>query len=143
MITSIEIVTFQRRSGGRIENGLLLNEGMLSIIDENGKDVGKVWNYDRTPGIALFNLKIGNMPKITFDQFTQNVTEDFKENSNMYWAKKFEMSAHIVDHGDAPMHSPKGTVCGSTNALLGNNYAQYRDSVCVKCLKIAFDRLEQ
>ena len=58
MIYSIETVVFQRRSGGKKEKGILLNENGV-IIDQNLKEVGRVWNYDRVPGIALYNLNIG------------------------------------------------------------------------------------
>lgn len=59
MITSIETCIFQRTKGGKLEHGLLLNEGDFLILDGMGKIVPMVWTWNLTPGIALHGLDIG------------------------------------------------------------------------------------
>jgi len=73
MITSIQTCRFQRSKDVEVtpkypigkkcipkwEEGLLLNEGDLGIIDSKGNRVESVWDYKTTIFIALFELKIG------------------------------------------------------------------------------------
>jgi hypothetical protein len=47
-----------------------------------------------------------------------------------FWAKKLDKVACITDS-----YPNYRTLCGSYNALLGNNYADYLDTVCPDCLK--------
>ena len=72
MITSIQTVLFKRgdtqeqANSNPTERGLLLNEGVLPIIDSNGHSVEAVWSYDTYHGLAIFDLEIGE-PKEDLD----------------------------------------------------------------------------
>ena len=47
------------------------------------------------------------------------------------WAKKFDEVAHIYNET-----GKNGTVCGSSAACLGNNYAYVAMETCPKCVEI-------
>jgi hypothetical protein len=51
-----------------------------------------------------------------------------------FWAKKFETKIHVPS--EQPM---SGTLCGSSAALLGNNYAPDKQNypLCTQCVKAA------
>lgn len=80
----------------------------------------------------------------TLDQLRAMHVEIFKQNPYRYWAKKFDKVIHIPESrpiGDFG----GGTECGSSAALLGNNYAPYlfeegNTTICDKCLKKIHDR---
>lgn len=73
MITSIQTVIFERSlkvrkskrynlgfaPSGIKEEGILLNEGDLGIIDGKGLVVKEVWTYSTISDLSIFNLMIG------------------------------------------------------------------------------------
>jgi hypothetical protein len=59
MIKSIQTCVFTRQRGSIIEEGLLINEGAVGIIDKDGLLVTDVWEFKATLGIALHGLQIG------------------------------------------------------------------------------------
>ena len=65
MIHSIETVTFKRgktqeeANANPLEQGILLNQGDLNLIDSNGLPVEQVWRLDRYHGLSIHDLSIG------------------------------------------------------------------------------------
>lgn len=55
-LTRIEICQFKRTEGSGWELGLMLNDGMLGLIDESGKAVEGVWESTST---GFFDVEVG------------------------------------------------------------------------------------
>ncbi len=67
----------------------------------------------------------------------EKILNDFKVNPYSLWAKKFDSELHIPHQ----MKKGDGTLCGSSSALLGNNYAPHKKDlpICNKCLEIKYN----
>lgn len=60
-----------------------------------------------------------------------NQTVNPNMRDTMHWAKKFDKVKHIYKRGGID-----GTLCGSSAACLGTNYATHGMTVCTKCTSI-------
>lgn len=67
------------------------------------------------------------------------IKEQIMQDGYYFWAKKFDRVACITS--DKP--GEYKTLCGSYNALLGNNYQMFLNNICPKCLKIYEDAQEK
>lgn len=70
---------------------------------------------------------------ITIEALKNSYLQLLKEHPHSMWAKRLDKVAHIVDKEN------RRTLCGSSAALLGNNYAPHLEEkkICEKCLHIA------
>ncbi len=55
-LTRIEICQFKRTENSAWELGLMMNDGMLGLIDESGQPVESVWESTST---GFFDVEIG------------------------------------------------------------------------------------
>lgn len=72
---------------------------------------------------------------LTLEELRQQQTAEFQKHPHSFWAKKFNEEIHITQR------EPHQTLCGSSAALLGNNYAPYKmdKPICEQCLKIKLE----
>lgn len=78
-------------------------------------------------------------------QTVETLTQEMQVYPNSFWAKKF---AEVICIPDRTSNNVGGkTYCGSSAALLGNNYAPYKvkegKPLCPTCAKLFLNSLKQ